>query len=277
MKAFLLLAAAGALLPARGSIDLVSHQAVGDVFEEKESSWTSSSTAALDADGTRPSFEFGGARGDIIAALGASETHRTVLDEVLAVNDGKPTRVKRTFVVSSSTAVDSTAAGAPRLTSTAFEGQTVVLVEDDGGTRIVGELEGEEELTESDRSLSSRWELVLPGRPVAVGETWSLSEEASKRLLEGMNVAGATAWCTLGGIDDRASGSPARIKLDIRATTKGGPEGTSEIHANGEVLWSTAGSYLQEVTLSGEIRTTGSDGIETKGAFGVTREVRKIE
>ena len=141
----------------------------------------------------------------------------------------------------------------------------------------MGEIDGEEELGASDLSLSSRWELVLPGRPVAIGESWSLSEDASKRLLEGMDVTRASAWCTLDGVDANADGKPARIKIDIRATSAASDGAATELHASGEVRWSTAADHLMEAELSGKIQTTVSGVPAETGTLGVRYEVQKLE
>jgi|SRR6185436_8396915 len=277
MKSALLLATAFVcFLHPSDPAELVSRQTVGDVFEEKESSWSSSSTSAAAEEENRPSF------GANIGSEGARsfvaivERHRTILDEVLAVSDGRRTKVKRTYLVSTSSAADaSSAEPTPRLQSAAFEGQTVVLVADGDGTRIVGEIDGEEELGASDRSLTSRWELLLPGRPVAIGESWSLSEDVSKRLLEGLDVARASASCTLDGVDAKAAGKPARIKIDIQATGAG--EAGSDIHATGEVLWSTGSDHLVEAALTARIHTVLPDLREENGEFRVRYEVAKLE
>src|SRR5262249_25161094 len=140
-----------------------------------------------------------------------------------------------------------------------------------------GEIDGEEELGESDRSLSSRWERILPGRSVEIGETWSLSEEAARRLLEGMNVAKPTVWCTLSDVDARAAGKPARITLDIRASTTGAAGTSVELKASGHVLWNTEAGHLIEGALSGELCATDPDGSTRTAKFGAAHEVRKIE
>jgi len=281
MKAALLFVALGvSSLQAGESVALVARHTQGDVFEEKESFWRSASGASLGTEDNKPAFGWNTAA--VLAVERAGEQVRasdsTILDEVLSVKDGKRVKVKRTFLVSTSTLVDTAGAeSTPRLARAAFEGQSVVLVADGDGTRIVGELDGEEELEASDLGLCSRWEQVLPAAPVASGETWSLSEDASRSLLEGMSVAKATAWCTLDGVDARTAGKPARIKLVIRATTSARDEGTSEIEASGTVLWSTEAGHLMEAALSGEIQTTKPDGSDETSKFGLTHEVRKLE
>ena len=92
-----------------------------------------------------------------------------------------------------------------------------------------------------------------------------------------MSIAKARAWCTLDGVDERAAGKPARIKLEIRATTSAGSEGPSEVEASGTVLWSTESGHLVEVSLSGKITSTHADGGEETRTFGVLHEVRKVE
>ena len=276
MQVLLIASAVASLLHADGPVSLAPRQAVGDVFEEKESSWFTCTTADLDSEGLRPSFGADCALAAPRATLSTRESHRTLQDEVLAVSDGRRTKVKRTFVECTSTSVEGDAPSA-RATRAPFEGQSIVVMADGEGTRLVGEIDGEDELSDGDRSLTSRWELVLPAAPVAIGTTWSLSEELTKRLLEGMNVTKGTVWCTLGEVDSSASGKPAKIQLDVRATVAAGAEETLELKASGTVLWSTEAGHLLEASLTGELQGTDADGNARTGKLGVTHEVRKLE
>jgi hypothetical protein len=91
-----------------------------------------------------------------------------------------------------------------------------------------------------------------------------------------MNVAKATAWCTLESIEPGAAGKAARIKLEIRATAARESAATTEIDASGVVLWSIEAGHLVELALSGKIHVTGPDLDETS-TFGVSHETRKLE
>jgi len=278
MKTALLLLALG-LLPLRAgdSIALVAHHAEGDVYEEQESFWSSAAGAARDDESNKPAFAWGAARSEARDGAMLSARESKILDEVLAVKDGARVKVRRTFVASSSTSADSSGVdGTPQRTRAAFEGGTAVLVADGEGTRIVGELDGEEELQPSDLALSSRWEQVVPAAPVAVGDTWSLPAELAQRLLEGLDVSKATAWCTLSRVDETEAGHCARIKLELRATA-GTQLGASEVEASGVLQWNVEAGHLQELALTGEIHATDADGLEHARTFGLSHEVRKLE
>ncbi|MSR62600.1 MAG: hypothetical protein EXS08_09175 [Planctomycetes bacterium] len=279
MKTTLLFLALGvSALPRVQTVELVARHAQGDVFEEQESFWSSAAGAAQDDASNQPSFAWG-ADARVASAEGfllAKES--TVLDEVLEVKDGVRVKVRRTFVASASTTLEPQASDAtPQRTHAPFEGQTVILVADERGTRIVGELDGEEQLSASDLSLSTRWEQLLPAAPIAVGESWPLPEAVAQRLLEGLEPAKASGWCKLTRVEVLEGVSLARIQLELRATATPELGRTRELEASGVVLWNVAGGHLAEVALTGELHATDADGLEQKRAFGLTRAVRRIE
>jgi len=273
--ALLTLTLAVAAWPRGETVGLVARHAQGDAFEEKESFWSAASAAARDDDANRPSFAWGAGAPRADGALLARES--TTLDEVLAVKDGARAKVRRTFVASVSTTLEAGGEATPRRTHAPFEGQTAILVADGDGTRIVGELDGEEELTASDRALASRWEGLLPEAPVEVGESWTLSEVAARRLLEGLEPTKASGWCKLLRVEEVEGATLARLQLELRATLASEPGRARELEASGVVQWNVAGGRLAEVTLSGELRATDAEGREEKRTLGLTHAVRRIE
>jgi hypothetical protein len=277
MKTSLLLVALAApLVPRSDSVSLVARHAQGDVFEERERFWSSTTGAAKDDEANRPSFSWSEARARAARGDGSLVARESLLeDEVLAVDHGARTKIRRTFLTSTSTLGEPDAADST--TRAPFEGQTIVLVADGDGTRLVGEIDGEEELTPSDLDLSPRWELALPSSPVEIGDTWTLPEIVAAHLLEPLTARKATASCKLARVEASESGPVACVQLDLHGSTPGASGGTTEIESTGLVRWDIQGAHLIEVTLSGEIHASDGEGNAQTRRFGLVHETRRIE
>jgi hypothetical protein len=277
MKTAFLLVALVVPLASKESHSLVARPAEGDVFEERERFWSASSGHADDDAANRPSFAWSEAVARARSGADAVVARETMLeDEVLAVRDGARVKVRRTFVASRTTRVDPDAADpTPRQLSAAFEGQSIVLVRDGAETRLVGEIDGEEELAPSDLDLAPRWERALPEAAVEVGDTWTLSADVAARLLEPLAAREASAWCKLAAVETGETGPVARVQLEIHGTTSDPLGAATEIDASAVLRWDLAGGHLLEVALSGEARTM--DGSEAVRRFGLAHETRRIE
>ena len=279
MKTSLLLAALVApLVPSGDPLSLVARHAQGDIFEERERFWSSTVGAAASDEGTRPSFSWSaacapGALGD--ASLVASES--LLEDEVLAVDQDVRVKIRRTFVTRTSTLANPGAADATPRTHASFEGQSIVLVADGDDTRLVGEIDGEEELTPSDLGLSPRWERALPSAPVEIGDSWTPSDEVAAQLLEPLAPRKATAWCQLARVEASEVGRVACIELHFHGSTLGASGETAEIESAGLLRWDIKGAHLIEVTLSGEIHSADVEGNAQIRRFGLSHETRRIE
>lgn len=277
--AFALLAFVLPLVRDDEAVTLSARHERGDVFEEKETFWSRSGGTAEEDEALRPSFGWsearvGAARGDLSLVARAC----TLEDEVLDARDGRRTKVRRTFVTRTTTVADAREPdAAPRLLHAPFEGQTIVLLADGDDTRLVGELDGEEELAASELALASPWEGVLPAGPVAPGETWSPPDAVAARLLEVLVPRKATAWCKLLRLETGEAGTIACMRIELHATGAAEPGHSNEIEAGGLLRWDLAGQHLQEVTLTGKIHERDAEGIETTRDFGLAHATRKVE
>lgn len=275
----LLLALAIPLFPDDDAVTLSARHERGDVFEEKETFWSRSGGTAEEDEGLRPSFGWseacaGAARGDLSLVARAC----TFEDEVLDARDGRPTKVRRTFVTRTTTLADAREPdAAPRLLHAPFEGQTIVLLADGDDTRLVGELDGEEELAASELALGSPWEGVLPAGSVAPGETWSPPDAVAARLLEALAPRKATAWCRLLRLETSEAGTIACVRIELHATPASEPGHRTEIEASGLLRWDLAGAHLRDVTLTGKLRDLDLEGVETTRNFGLAHATRKLE
>lgn len=275
--AFLLLALTLPFVRGDETVALRARHARGDVFEEKETFWSTSARSAEEAESTRPSFGWNEARaraerGDV--SLVARDS--TLEDEVLEVRDGRRVKIRRTFVTQTTTLADAREPdAAPRLLHAPFEGQAVVLVADGDGTRLVGEIDGEEELAASELRLASPWEDVLPPAPVAPGETWSLPDAVAARLLEALAPRKASAWCKLLRLEAGEAGTIACVQLELHASAAPEAGRSTEIEASGLLRWDLAAEHLQEVTLTGKLHDLDAEGNETTRAFGLTHATRR--
>jgi hypothetical protein len=109
------------------------------------------------------------------------ETSLRHVDVFLAAEEGRPTRVRRTFERLREHSLED---GEEQDKVGALEGRTIVLVEEQGEVEV--ELEGDEEVEElflEGHRLTRDEDLLLPDGEVAVGATWQVEGEALRRLL----------------------------------------------------------------------------------------------
>jgi hypothetical protein len=109
-------------------------------------------------------------------------------EEVLGVEEGRPTRVRRAF---ERVHEDSREDGEESERTGPLEGRTLVLTEEDGETvaELEDEDEGEGEGEELDQihltnhRLTNDTDSLLPEGPVQVGDSWALSDEALRLFM----------------------------------------------------------------------------------------------
>jgi len=188
-------------------------------------------------------------------------------DKVVAVKDGRPVKIERTYSTYENKSVQTMGAMPPqeKEEKNLAVGKTVTLVEKDGKVEIEGDAAAT--LKKDDRSIANGADALLPPGPVAVGDTWEVSKENLDRLFGDDGPEQASATCKL----ESVAGGTAKIVVKM-AVSEQTPGGKMEATLEGPLLFGTASGRVQSMRLQGTAKmaspmATFKGPIEMVGTF----------
>jgi hypothetical protein len=214
-----------------------------------------------------------GQKVDLTLVMSQSEETR---DEVLAVKEGRVTKVKRTFA-RKEYAVDQLVGGqsmGKQSGNAPLHGKSATIAADGAATKVEEKFEGVEEMDADDRRLEPAWNELLPDRDVAPGESWTLSREKLDRHFGSDSFREGSVKCTFESVVEEGGVRSGRIlvEMDVKLLFDGTP---GSLKAAGPVLWDIAGGFARSATLEGTMTVDDPDMGSVSGPFKAVTQITR--